>query len=570
KDLAEVLSAVPSAVVQDSGGAGQRKTVSLRGAAPNATLVLLDGVPLAGPGMAMDLGRVPLGALRRVDVLRGGASSRYGPGAMGGVINLVTLAPEGRRVFAETSFGSFGTARLQAGGAAPVLGGDALVALHGLRTLGDFGFDYDAQPTLEGPLERLPRANNHALQGGGLLRYRARVLGGTVDVLGEGLAETRGLAGTAFNPTPDATQQTGRGTLSARLLRPFLTSGELSVLAWSRLDDTTLRGSPFGGTAFSQLESSFGAEVMASQLVASRHGLTALLSAGGDFLREPTGRDPSWGRFGVMLADEVTLLDGRVSLLGAARVDVTGPFAVVSPKAGVTAQLPASLRVSANVGQAARAPSFVELYVVQGTLSPNLTLQPERALTADATLAWSHRRGKASVTGFGALYDNLISYEYYPPALAKPYNIQGARVAGVEVEASATPWPWLEATASYTLMGTQNLRGDPRYFGKALPNRPQHRLAARVVGGVPLLHGRAEVAAQSAQFLNRTETLSAPARAFINLGIATTPWKNPSLTVSLDVKNLLDVSSFDLDGYPLPPRAVSIALAGAWDFGSRP
>ena len=53
KDASELLSTTPGSVVQDSGGIGQRKTISLRGAASNAVLVLLDGVPLAGPGAAI-------------------------------------------------------------------------------------------------------------------------------------------------------------------------------------------------------------------------------------------------------------------------------------------------------------------------------------------------------------------------------------------------------------------------------------------------------------------------------------------------------------------------------------
>ena len=72
KDASELLATTAGALVQDSGGAGQRKTLSLRGAAPNAVLVLLDGVPLAGPGAAMDLSRIPTSALERIEVLRGG------------------------------------------------------------------------------------------------------------------------------------------------------------------------------------------------------------------------------------------------------------------------------------------------------------------------------------------------------------------------------------------------------------------------------------------------------------------------------------------------------------------
>jgi iron complex outermembrane receptor protein len=58
-----------------------------------------------------------------------------------------------------------------------------------------------------------------------------------------------------------------------------------------------------------------------------------------------------------------------------------------------------------------------------------------------------------------------------------------------------------------------------------------------------------------------------PARAFVNVGIASTPWKNPRVTVAFDVKNVLDVQSQDLDGYPLPPRAAFLSVAIAWDAG---
>lgn len=62
--------------MQDQGGAGQRKTLSLRGASPNAVLVLLDGVPLNGPGNAVDLSRLPVAMLERLEVM-GGAGSRH-------------------------------------------------------------------------------------------------------------------------------------------------------------------------------------------------------------------------------------------------------------------------------------------------------------------------------------------------------------------------------------------------------------------------------------------------------------------------------------------------------------
>ncbi len=567
KDASELLSTTPGTVVQDSGGAGQRKTLSLRGAAPNAVLVLLDGVPLAGPGAAVDLSRIPVAALERIEVLRGGGSARYGPGAMGGVVNLVTRAPDGHaRVFADFTQGSFATTQLSAGGTASLLGGDGLLLLHGLRSEGTFDFRYDDQPSIAGnALSTMTRANNGALQGGGLARFRRRLGDTQLDLLGEGTVEARGLAGPVQNPSNSATQSTGRGTFSARTQTSLESGGTLSTLAFARLDDTTLSGTFFGAGTYRQLEASAAVEAVYSRLFAGRHGVTALVSGGGDWLREPSHTNPAWGRFAAMAADEVLFFDGALAVNGSARVDVAGRFVVFSPKLGAVVELPRGFSVRANAGQASRPPAFTELYVVQGTLLPNAELRPERALVGDVGAAWTHEKGRLSATGFLSLYEDLISYEYYPPNLARPYNFAAARVAGLEVEGAVRPWQWLEATASYTYLDTQNLKDDPRYYLKSLPFRPHHRVHARVSGGPEWLRARAEVLFQSSQFTNRTETLVLPDRAFVNVGVTVMPWKNPQITVSAELKNVLDVQTQDLDGYPLPPRAFFVTVGFAWE-----
>jgi vitamin B12 transporter len=563
KDASELVASAPGVAQQDAGGAGQRKTMSLRGASPNAVLVLLDGVALGSPGTAVDLSRIPSAMLDRVEVMRG-AGSRYGPGGMGGVVNLVSRAPGGTHLFAEASQGSFTTTALSGGGTAPMLGGDGLALVYGLRSEGNFDFRYDATPSVQGdPLTLARRLNNGALQGGGLLRLRHGVgEHATVDVLVEGLAERRGLAGTVQNPTIDASEASERGSVSARLASPFA-GGQLSLLGYGRADSSHLAGSPFGSAVLAQVETGVGAEAEWSRLV-GRHGVSALVTGGGDWLSVGSKR-PSWGRAGAMVGDEVLFFDGKFAVNASARVDVAGPFVVFSPRGGASLQLPYGFALTANAGQASRPPSFVELYVVQGTLLPNDTLRPERALTADATLWWRHPKAAVGVTGFGSFYQDLISYEYYPPTLARPYNFQAAQVSGVEAEAQVSPHRWVELSASYTFMASQNLRDDPRYYLKALPFRPRHRAVGRAVVGPEWLHGHVDLIAQSEQFTNRTETVSLPGRALVNAGVAVVPLQRPQLTVAFEMKNLLDVQAQDVDGYPLPPRAAYLTLAVAWD-----
>jgi outer membrane receptor protein involved in Fe transport len=84
--------------------------VSLRGVGASGAsraIVLDDGVPLNDPfGGWVYWSRVPRASVRRVEVLRGGASSLYGSGALGGVVNIMTRASDAPTLELETSYGN--------------------------------------------------------------------------------------------------------------------------------------------------------------------------------------------------------------------------------------------------------------------------------------------------------------------------------------------------------------------------------------------------------------------------------------------------------------------------------
>jgi len=570
KDTAQLLAPSPGITLSQSGGVGQPATISVRGAASNGVLVLLDGVPLGGPGESVDLSTIPSPIVQRLEVLRG-SGSRYGPGALGGVLNVVTLRPNGgARLFAEATQGSFETSLLSAGASGELPGGQGLVVLHGARSQGNFDYRYRALRELDGsPLVVRTRENNHALNGGALARYRAELPKGVLlDTAVEGLAYGRGLAGTVDNPTADALEQGQRVTGSMRLTKRFDGAGELEALGWARHHRNALAGGSFGPDVYRQANTGAGVELSYSQLLFGWHGVSAMVSGGGEWLEAGAAR-PGWARFAAMARDEVLLFGGDVTVDASVRVDRSGPFTGFSPKLGAQWLLPRGFELKGNVGQAWRAPSFFELYVQQGRIAPNADLRPERGLYADAAVAFRHGSSFfAQAGGFYALYEDLISYEYYPPMLARPVNFAAAQVAGVEAEARVQPLPWLTASASYALLFTQNLKDDPRFYLQPLPYRPRHKLHARLAIGPKWLYARGEVLYQSEQFVNRTGMLSLPARVFVNAGatcVLTGSPSWPSLSLSFELKNLLDAQGADLDGYPLPPRAAYLTLGLSWD-----
>ncbi|HKR14776.1 MAG TPA: TonB-dependent receptor [Pyrinomonadaceae bacterium] len=84
--------------------------ISLRGTGASGAsraLMLFDGVPLNDPfGGWIYWGRVPRESVAQVEVLRGGASYLYGGTALGGVVNVISRAPESSSLSAELSYGN--------------------------------------------------------------------------------------------------------------------------------------------------------------------------------------------------------------------------------------------------------------------------------------------------------------------------------------------------------------------------------------------------------------------------------------------------------------------------------
>jgi iron complex outermembrane receptor protein len=93
-------------VVANNNAGGQYRTnntnntvvgasgVSLRGLAPNSTLVLLNGRRVAFYGFSdqsvfVDLGSIPISAIERVEIVKDGASAIYGSDALAGVVNFI-------------------------------------------------------------------------------------------------------------------------------------------------------------------------------------------------------------------------------------------------------------------------------------------------------------------------------------------------------------------------------------------------------------------------------------------------------------------------------------------------
>lgn len=115
-DLTGILQLDPSLDLRQRGPGGIQADLSIRGSSFGQTLVLFNGRRMNDPQSGhhnLDL-PVPLDAVESMEILRGAGSSLYGADALGGVVNIVTRAPERAEMKLRAAYGSFGTQQQRA------------------------------------------------------------------------------------------------------------------------------------------------------------------------------------------------------------------------------------------------------------------------------------------------------------------------------------------------------------------------------------------------------------------------------------------------------------------------
>lgn len=113
KDLAQVLNEQVGLTINGANSnAGKDKSVYLRGAKSEYTLILIDGIPLTDPssvsGGAYDLRLLSLDQVERIEIMKGSQSTLYGSDAIAGVINIITKSQSEKPIQVNGSLG-YGT-----------------------------------------------------------------------------------------------------------------------------------------------------------------------------------------------------------------------------------------------------------------------------------------------------------------------------------------------------------------------------------------------------------------------------------------------------------------------------
>ena len=485
------------------------QALQVDGLEPEHTLILIDGERVAGRiGGALDLSRLHLEDVERIELVRGASSSLYGSDAIAGVINIITRTGDGapwrvetratygyqdrHRNLARTRFAGGPRPRAQSmprdgyGGTYDVSGTVSRQGDHGSGriTVGYHRLDaFDLDPRDEATSGAA--LSTFTISGRGRTKLSRRI---DLETSGQYLLRNEEALDLRGRQVFERLVRTEQVQLAAGPRITLSGGGELLIRgSYSLFRDQflqRLRGGT-GPTPDEDTRESIGElTVQLNHPLGSAHLLTVGYDAQIQKLTsERLTRPGSRARLSPYVQHEWTVSTSpRVVLVPGFRVDVDTTFgAAPAPKLAVRVDPTEDLVLRASGGRGFRAPDFREQllrfqnasvgYVVEG----NPDLDPETSWGINGSAEWRmHARLTASVSGFANFVDNLISTTTISASgdsLRFQYvNIAEARTAGGEVSLQTRPVDELRIDLAYGFLDAVD-----QTSGRRLDGRARHR-----------------------------------------------------------------------------------------------
>lgn len=439
-----------------------RNGIQMNGLGPDYTLILIDGQPVIGRvAGVLDLTRLSIGNVERIEVVKGPMSSMYGSEALGGVVNIITKRPaDGIRINALAQYLTRGPAevRTELG-----YGSDSL------EISGFLNYKQQAPFNLQQDTRSIPYAGFEDGTAQAKLQWRFR-RGWKLTSWLRGFQSTsngtfiESVAGQIAQNAGSVDQSDVSSTTS---IEYALGRARLNMTAYGSVYNERYNFDSVQGNAgtVDDLRRRIGrlyAQYDISFNVSNR------LMLGGEFLyddisgsryRDSTGSTPLY-RTGVAFAQWEGLPTSWISYVLSARMDHNSVYGTaLSPRFSLLWKPNDHVRMSGSIGTGFKAPDFRQLFV---TFSNRLAgagydligaqrlgndLSPERSLSYDASIRYEdgHRQLRTSTSllynaelrAFRNELSNLIEFYFVRSLNGRDVysyrNVAQAFTQGIEV-----------------------------------------------------------------------------------------------------------------------------------------
>jgi vitamin B12 transporter len=529
----DLLSTIPGVAVARTGAFGGTAAIRIRGASPDKTLVLIDGVPVddpSDPNGAYDPSVLQTTDLERIEVLSGPQSSLWGSDAIGGVVSFTTREISGVR--AEAEGGSFKTARgfLGVGQATERYALSADVA--GFRTDGiskaDTGTEKDGFKTATANLAGRVTLTD-AVKLDGRLRFAYAD------------ADTDGFVPPAFalGDTPDryktrSWQGVARATIDALGL-----THQFSVNAYD-----------IHRSSISAFSSSFDADRQVYRWTAA-HGQDFEVGAE----RQRASADLSSGN-SLNLSNTAVFAVGRLkldrlTLTGSARYDDPDKYqSRATGRLAAAVELGHGFTAVASAGTGFKTPTISEA-VCDFCFAPAVPLRPEKAEGYDLRLGWANARISAAVTAYRLSVRDQIAY-----VNLRYVNIARTRSNGIDAELTAALTDELKLKLAYAYLDAIDRSTD-----RSLLRVPDHSGSAALFWTHGPWQGAVTVRGESSQSDTARDGFSRAVRpGFVTADVSGAYAVNERLSLTARVENLTDKHFEESLGYREPGIAAYVGV----------
>jgi outer membrane cobalamin receptor len=559
--VVDLLRDLPGVFLQQSGGRGSVVSLFTRGAKPNFTLVLLDGVKANDPtntrGGSYDFSTLDLNDITRIEFVRGPASAIYGSDAVGGVINIITRhggdTPEAGL---KAEGGSFGYARVAGHVSGPIGGASANLGL----SYTDNGMPVDGSSlkstALDGALA-LPEIAGTAVSFNG--RYSGSIATSFPDSSGGprlavrrtldhrdiqegvfGAHAARGVTGWWNMALDYGFYDRGSNALSPGVAPSAQTPSGIPAngdnARFTRHEVTwTNRLTPLPG-----LDAALGVDMQAE------HGVDdGFLQFGPAKLPTHFALDRTlWAGF----AEARYRITPDLSLSGSGRYDDTGHASHFSPQLRADYALADwGTQFQLLWGKAYKLPSF---YALGNPLVGDPTLKPEDAENFEGGVTqrlWDFATWK--LEGFATNYRDLIDFR--PGAVPKLVNLSTVHVRGLETSLELK-WGTLTATPRLSYTNARN-----QLTGASLRDVPSWLAGATLLWKPdPAWNVSFDLNHVGGMVDNAVPTGDVALPGHVRADLAVAYQVLPNLALQLGVDNLFDQHYEDVVGFPAPGAVV--------------
>jgi vitamin B12 transporter len=586
--LAELLATQSGITVGDNGTKCSVTSAHVRGSTSAQVLVLLDGMRLNSSRDGMiDLSTIPLALIEKIEIVRGGESSLYGTGAIGGVINIITKKAETPEIslgITNESYIPHGASVVTEG---PVIApaaenpmdlidsqkvelsvsgklGDVGLTAGGTLVRAANGFTWNDTTSLGG----YRRMNNaQALSADGTLGLLLPFAGGSLGARGIVSSYDIGIPGSLTYVSSQAKQRDTSASVSLYWNTDRLSSDALTLdlKGFYRYEELTYSNPLFPPDSLHRTHSASAdltQKLTVSPLFAAVYGGSVSYD-----LAESTNLAQTKDRLNLagFLSLPFSLLE-TLTVTPSARYDYYSDFpGYLSLQLGAVLLLSDTSSLKASAGSAYRTPTLNELYWYEsdGFMAGNPNLQPETSYSGEVGYSLADGGLSLDAAIFARLAFNTIDWDFtlFPSI---PVNIGKSFLPGVELHGKAALTDRISLQADYTFIyslllqyGSETI---PLAADRRAPWTPLHALSARIGWDDGVSSFGVEERYVGKQYTDSANTESAALPAYFITNADYRLAVSGNLTFSVVLRNLFNAEYQTQNGYPMPPFSIQTGV----------